>query len=43
MSSGRAYTTLQIPECRQLLPKAPGGQEPLPEGSIVWSIALVFY
>jgi citrate synthase len=23
---------LQIPECQQLLPKAPGGQEPLPEG-----------
>ena len=22
----------QIPECQQLLPKAPGGQEPLPEG-----------
>jgi citrate synthase len=23
---------LQIPECQELLPKAPGGQEPLPEG-----------
>ena len=23
---------MQIPECQQLLPKAPGGQEPLPEG-----------
>lgn len=23
---------VQIPECQQLLPKAPGGQEPLPEG-----------
>ena len=22
----------QIPECQELLPKAPGGQEPLPEG-----------
>ena len=25
----RGYT---IPECQELLPKAPGGQEPLPEG-----------
>jgi len=23
---------IQIPECQELLPKAPGGQEPLPEG-----------
>lgn len=22
----------QIPECQRLLPKAPGGEEPLPEG-----------
>lgn len=22
-----------IPECQELLPKAPGGQEPLPEGN----------
>ena len=27
----RGYT---IPECQELLPKAPGGEEPLPEGSI---------
>ena len=25
----RGYT---IPECQELLPKAPGGEEPLPEG-----------
>ena len=24
-----------IPECQELLPKAPGGQEPLPEGMIL--------
>lgn len=30
--SHRNYT---IPECRQLLPKAPGGEEPLPE-AIFW-------
>lgn len=24
-----------IPECQKLLPKAPGGQEPLPEGLIL--------
>lgn len=23
-----------IPECQELLPKAPGGKEPLPEGSL---------
>ena len=28
----RGYT---IPECQELLPKAPGGEEPLPEGRIV--------
>ncbi|THX88964.1 putative citrate synthase [Aureobasidium pullulans] len=29
---GKTLRTLQIPECQELLPKAPGGQEPLPEG-----------
>ena len=24
--------SIQIPECQELLPKAPGGEEPLPEG-----------
>ena len=28
----RGYT---IPECQELLPKAPGGEEPLPEGKPV--------
>lgn len=25
---------MQIPECQKLLPKAPGGEEPLPEGTL---------
>jgi len=31
----RGYT---IPECQNLLPKAPGGKEPLPEG-LFWLLA----
>ena len=27
-----AHNGNQIPECQKLLPKAPGGSEPLPEG-----------
>ena len=34
----RGYT---IPECQELLPKAPGGQEPLPEG-LFWLLVLFF-
>jgi len=30
-----------IPECQELLPKAPGGKEPLPEGT--WTHAPGFY
>lgn len=26
-----------IPECQELLPKAPGGKEPLPEGKNIWT------
>nr|XP_049464380.1 probable citrate synthase 2, mitochondrial isoform X1 [Anopheles coluzzii] len=29
---GIRFRGLSIPECQQVLPKAPGGQEPLPEG-----------
>ena len=29
---GIRFRGYSIPECQQLLPKAPGGQEPLPEG-----------
>ena len=31
-----------IPECREQLPKAPGGQEPLPEGPISYNLILSF-
>ena len=33
----RGYT---IPECQELLPKAPGGEEPLPEG-LFWLLGTV--
>lgn len=29
---GIRFRGYSIPECQQLLPKAPGGEEPLPEG-----------
>lgn len=29
---GIRFRGLSIPECQQVLPKAPGGAEPLPEG-----------
>lgn len=29
---GIRFRGYSIPECQKLLPKAPGGQEPLPEG-----------
>lgn len=29
-----------IPECQELLPKAPGGQEPLPEGKAFYDVWL---
>lgn len=29
---GIRFRGLSIPECQQKLPKAPGGEEPLPEG-----------
>lgn len=29
---GIRFRGLSIPECQKVLPKAPGGQEPLPEG-----------
>lgn len=32
MSVCRNADEMQIPECQEVLPKAPGGQEPLPEG-----------
>lgn len=30
---GIRFRGLTIPECQEVLPKAPGGQEPLPEGN----------
>ena len=33
----RGYT---IPECQELLPKAPGGEEPLPEGVRIYGYVL---
>lgn len=32
VSQGIRFRGYSIPECQQLLPKAPGGEEPLPEG-----------
>jgi len=31
-NEGIRFRNYTIPECQKLLPKAPGGQEPLPEG-----------
>lgn len=31
-TQGIRFRGYSIPECQQLLPKAPGGDEPLPEG-----------
>jgi citrate synthase len=31
-NEGIRFRNFTIPECQQLLPKAPGGKEPLPEG-----------
>ena len=31
-AQGIRFRGYSIPECQQLLPKAPGGDEPLPEG-----------
>ena len=35
---GIEFRNLTIPQCQEVLPKAPGGQEPLPEG-LFWLLA----
>jgi len=35
---GIRFRGYSIPECQKLLPKAPGGEEPLPEG-LFWLLA----
>jgi citrate synthase len=30
----------QIPECQKLLPKAPGGEQPLPEGLLLFFFSI---